>query len=283
MGGHERVTAEFWDRQARAAAPMYWAEYPVVRRHVNQCVTDSWWAYPTHGFKAAWAYEPLQRGLTIGCGTGNLERDLRLLRICEEVDAFDISPESIRIARERALDHVRYEVADCEAIDYPASRYDAVFFNGSMHHIGAPAALLDKMVNTLTAEGLLFLDDYVGPSRDEWMLDDVRHAQEVYDALPHDWRTVERLAPPYDATDPSEMIRSSAILPAVRERFDVLWERPYWGNLLYPVLSQVDDRVAARPESEPILEALIEREKQLVHDGAFASPLFVWLVGRKKK
>ncbi|HET8775088.1 MAG TPA: class I SAM-dependent methyltransferase [Thermoanaerobaculia bacterium] len=280
-----QTAAEFWDRQAQAAAPVYWAEYPLVRRYVNECVTECWWAYPTHGFKAAWAYRPLPRGLSIGCGTGLLEKDLRWMRICEEVDAYDISPESIRLARERALregiDGVTYEVADCERFDYPEARYDAVFFNGSMHHISDPAALLDRLLVALKPKGLLFLDDYVGPSRDEWSDAHLVHAHEAYAALPRQWRTVERLAPPYDASDPSEMIASSSILPAVHARFDILWEKPYWGNLLYPVLSQVAANAGELPDAEGILGALIEREQALVAAGAFAGPLFTWLVGEK--
>lgn len=276
-------TRRFWDAQAGATQRRYWADYPLVRNHVNTCVTDVWWGLPTHGFKAGWAYQPLARGLSIGCGTGLLERDLRWMRICEEVDAYDLSPESIRLARERALDGVRFEVADCERFEYPRDRYDALFFHGSMHHIFDPAALLDRILPALREGGLLFLDDYVGPSRDEWTDEHLVHANRVYAELPASWRTVETLDPPYDFTDPSEMVRSSAILPAVRERFEILWERPYWGNLLFPLLSQVDDAEASRPESEPILRMLIEHEQQLVREGAFATPLFVWIVGRKKR
>jgi SAM-dependent methyltransferase len=281
------TAAEFWDRQAQATSPTYWAEYPRVRRYVNECVTECWWAYPTHGFKAAWAYQPLARGLSIGCGTGLLEKDLRWMRICEEVDAYDISPESIRLARERAaregIDRVRYDVADCESFEYPDAHYDAVFFNGSMHHMRDPAALLDRLLVALRPGGLLFLDDYVGPSRDEWSDEHLTHAHEAYASLPPTWRTVERLAPPYDASDPSEMLASSAIVPAVRERFDVLWEKPYWGNLLYPVLSQVVPDAGELPDADRILETLIAREKELVGEGAFAAPLFAWIVGRKKR
>lgn len=281
-----QTAAEFWDRQAQAPQPVYWAEHPLVRRYVNECVTECWWAYPTHGFKAAWAYLPLARGLSIGCGTGNLEKDLRWMRICEEVDAYDVSPESIRIARERAaregIDCVRYEVADCESFDYPPGHYDAVFFNGSMHHIGDPAGLLDKLLVALKPGGLMFLDDYVGPARDEWSDAHLVHAHEAYGALPARWRTVDRLAPPYDASDPSEMIASSAILPAIHARFDILWEKPYWGNLLYPVLSQVAPDAGELPDAEQILGDLIAREKALVADGAFTAPLFAWVVGRKK-
>lgn len=279
------TASAFWDRQATGSQPRYWADYPAVRRYVNECVTDSWWAYPTHGFKAAWAYKPLARGLSIGCGTGLLERDLRWLRICEEVDAFDISPESIRLARERAasdgFDRVAFEVADCETRDYPRDRYDAVFFHGSMHHMSDPAALLDRILPALREQGLIFLDDYVGPSRDQWPGIDLSEAQRAYEMLPPAWRTVDKLQPPFDASDPSEMIRSDAILPAVRERFEPLWERPYWGNILFPVLSSVVEAEAAAPGGEAILQELIGYEQRLVRAGELREPYFVWFVGRK--
>lgn len=282
MPERDVTAAGFWDAQVSKPQAVQWTEYPLVRRYINECTTDAWWAYPTHGFKAGWAYKPLARGLSIGCGTGGLERDLRWLRICEEVDAFDISPESIRLARERAehdhLDHVNFIAADCEAIGYEHDRYDVVFFNGSLHHISDPAALLDRILPALRENGLLFLDDYVGPSRNEWPQEDLSHADEAYQTLPEHWRTAERVRPPFDSSDPSEMIASSTILPAVKARFDLEWERPYWGNLLFPVLCHVSE--AARND-EAILAGLIERERELVRSGAITRPLFTWLVGRK--
>jgi SAM-dependent methyltransferase len=282
------TVAVFWDRRASGVAPSvrYWTDYPPIRSHVNRLVTDAWWAYPTHGFKAGWAYRPLARGLSIGCGTGNLERDLRWLRICEEVDAFDVSPESIRIAREvsdrEGIDRVRYEVGDCERMDYPCETYDAVFFHGSLHHMFEPRRLLERLVPALRPGGLLFLDEYVGPSRHEWRPEHLRHAQESFDQLPESWRVGATVEPPYDVNDPSEMAASSTILPAVRELFDVQWERAYWGNLLMPLLCRVDAREAGRPESEAILLSLIEREQELVRTGEIVEPLFAWLVGRRR-
>lgn len=158
-----------------------------------------------------------------------------------------------------------------------------MFFHGSMHHISDPAAMLDRLLPSLRPGGLLFLDDYVGPSRDEWSDHHLIEARRTWRELPLSWRTVEELAPPYDASDPSEMIRSSAILPAVRGRFEILWERPYWGNLLYPLLSQVDGAEASKPEGEPVLKELIAREQALVRSGAFSDPLFAWIVGRAVK
>lgn len=281
-----KTAAAFWDERALTETPSkYWTEYPAVRRYVNECMTDVWWAYPTHGFKAGWAYQPLRRGLSIGCGTGNLEKDLRWLRICEEADAFDISAESIRIAKERAaaedIDHVHFEVADCERLDYPPNRYDVVFFHGSLHHISKPAQLLDRILPALRENALLYLDDYVGPSRDQWIPKHLARAQEVYANLPVEWRRSPEVFIPYDSTDPSEMINSSQIVPAIHDRFDILWERPYWGNLLYPLLCAVNDREASKPENEAALTSLISKEKELVASGEFAAPLFTWIVGRK--
>lgn len=283
----DRVAA-FWNQQVSRNESTYWADYPLVRRYVNQAMTDTWWAYPTHGFKAGWAYQPLGRGLSIGCGTGLLERDLRWLRICEEVDAFDLSEAAIEKARERAvhdhLDGVTFTVADCETFDYPFDHYDAVFFSGSLHHIADPAALLDRILPSLRDGGLLYLDDYVGPSRDEWPSEDLSPAEEAYRLLPAAWRTAERVLPPFDSSDPSEMIRSSTILPAIRSRFDILWERPYWGNILFPVLCHVNGEVAAAAvESDGILERLIARERECVAEGLFTRPLFTWIVGRKPR
>jgi SAM-dependent methyltransferase len=285
MTEQPQTAAQFWDRQAQAPAPTYWASYPLVRRYVNELACDAWWAYPTHAFKAAWGYRPLERGLSIGCGTGNLEKDLRWMRICEEVDAYDISPESIRLAKERAarepFDKVNFQVADAERMEYPKEHYDAVFFHGSMHHISNPYGLLEKIRPALKPGGLIFLDDYVGPSRDEWNDSHLVHAAEAYAALPPHWRLYDRIRPPYDASDPSEMVASSTILPSVRKFFHTVWERPYWGNVLYPVLAEVDTSAASQEEIERIVRMLIEREKQLVAQGAFASPLYAFVVGAK--
>lgn len=285
MPGGDATPAEFWDAQVSKPQPVQWTEYPLVRRYINESTTDAWWAYPTHGFKAGWAYKPLARGLSIGCGTGALERDLRWLRICEEVDAFDVSPESIRLARERAaregLDGVNFVAADCEAIEYERDRYDVVCFNGSLHHISNPAALLDRILPALHEDGLLFLDDYVGPSRDEWPQEDLSYAEAAYRTLPENWRAAEHVLPPFDSSDPSEMIASSTILPAVKARFDIEWQRPYWGNVLFPVLCHVGDAARTSADSETILGGLIEREREMVRTGAITRPLFTWLVGRK--
>ena len=69
----------------------------------------------------------------------------------------------------------------------------------------------------------------------------------------------------------------------MHQRFDTLWERPYWGNVLFHVLCNVTEQVAARPESEDVIASLITRERELVREGKINQPLFVWFVGRKRQ
>jgi hypothetical protein len=77
------------------------------------------------------------------------------------------------------------------------------------------------------------------------------------------------------------MIRSSRILPAIAERFEILIDRPYWGNLLFPLLSALDGHALLAPERDPLLAELVARERALVESGDFPAPLFAVLLARK--
>jgi SAM-dependent methyltransferase len=265
---------------------VYWTAHPVVREYVNECVTGAGWAWPLVVLKAGWTYNPLARGISIGCGTGELERAARKLRVCERIDAYDVSADSIGVARQRARDEgerwtLRYRVADCDAITLPRQKYDIAFIHGSLHHIADPDRLLKEISRSLKPHGLFYIDDYIGPSRDEWTDEHLVQARQEFEKI-DDTLKLWPVNPPLDWTDPSEMIRSSRIEGAVRETFEMLHYRPYWGNLLFPLLCCLDGVALGQPQQQPLLRAMIEREKELVSAGVFARPLFAVMLARKK-
>ncbi len=291
-GTRAATTAAFWDAQAAMPHAMYWFFYPSVRAHVNTLMTGSDWGWPQLWLKSQFdlAYVPRQRGLSIGCGVGNLERSLRYLRVCETIEGIDLSAESIRQAEASAVSEgisgLTYRVADCESIDLEPESYDAVFFNHSLHHIADPDALLARINRALSPGGFVYIDDYVGPSRDEWQLQavadrELEGARSALSLVPESMR-LGPLYPPLDLTDPSEMIRSDRILPAIHDSFEQLRVRPYWGNLLFPLLNVVDGDAMSRPEHEALLRTLIAREQELVANGHYTRPLFAFIVGRKR-
>jgi len=279
---HE-VAAAFWDQNVQPAS-VYWAEHPLVRQYVNESITGVNWIWPLVAFKAGWAYLPLKTGLSIGCGSGGLERAVRNLRICDEIRGIDISKVSIREARRLARlerhSGISYRVKNCDQLRLPRERYDIVFFHGSLHHIADPDKLLDEVLRSLKPHGLLYVDDYIGPSRDEWTDEHLVHARQEYELIDEGLRVVP-VNPPLDSSDPSEMIRSSRITPAIEQRFEILHDKPYWGNLLFPLFCALNGQKLQ--QHQELIERMINREKQLVNEGAFSSPLFKVVLARKKK
>jgi SAM-dependent methyltransferase len=73
--------------------------------------------------------------LEVGCGTGLLAR--QVAGRAGHVDAFDLSPEMIAIARARsaAVDNMSFERRDVMAEDLPAERYDAILSVATLHHL----------------------------------------------------------------------------------------------------------------------------------------------------
>lgn len=276
--------AAFWDQKVQAVA-VYWTEHPLVRKYVNESITGVDWVWPLVAFKAGWAYLPFKIGLSIGCGSGGLERAVRNLRICDEIRGLDISRTSVREARRLArlqrYGGISYRVRNCDQLHLPREKYDIVFFHGSLHHIADPDKLLDEVLSSLKPGGFLYVDDYMGPSRDEWTDEHLAHARQEYEQIDKSLRVVPVVYPPLDSIDPSEMIRSSRIMPAIEQRFEIVHDKPYWGNLLFPLFCALNGQELQLHQE--LIERMINREKQLVSDGVFSSPLFRLVVARRKK
>ena len=276
--------AEFWDRESVECSGVYWGSFVPVSYYINQWVTGVHWLYPLVALKVGWTYQPLDRALVIGCGTGNLERNMRLLRIAERIDAVDISPLSIKTAKELArsqkIDKVRYRLGDCMTMPLTPECYDGVFFHGSLHHMSDPDALLERVYDTLRPGGLVWFDEYIGPSRDEWTEEHLVEARRVFDELPEHLRD-RPLAAPFDYRDPTEMIRSSRIMGAMRDRFEIIHYRPDWGNLLMPILTHVKPELLQREDHYFLLHNMIAEERRLIEEGHYEEPLFAVVIARK--
>lgn len=279
-----QAAAEHWDQQSQVRS-VYWTEPSIVRHYVNELISGVAWLSPTQALKAGWAYHPLRRGLSIGCGTGALERDVWRQRICRRIEATDFSRTSLatakRLAAEAGMRGILYRRENFNRLQLRAERYDIVFFHGSLHHVSDPDACLAEVEQGLKPHGLLYVDEYVGPSRGEWGEEHLHHVREEYDRVD---KSLQRypVAPPVAPGDPSEMIRSSRIVPAIEERFEVLHYRPYWGNLLYPLFCLLDSGQLLREQHQALVAGWIEREKELVRSGQLKAPLYAVVLARKR-
>jgi ubiquinone/menaquinone biosynthesis C-methylase UbiE len=78
-----------------------------------------------------------KRVMIPGCGFG--EDAIRVAKLGAEVYAFDLSPDLLEIARQRAalmgVNGIHFDSMPAETLSYPDNFFDIVFFNDILHHV----------------------------------------------------------------------------------------------------------------------------------------------------
>src|SRR5438132_5649720 len=224
--------SSFWDSEAIAPTHNSWMADPEIRSYINESISGS-----PHNWPIDWLVEWLsgrrfKRALSVGCGTGPLERDLIQRSLCEFVDAFDGSPESLRIARDLAREagvdqRITYYLGDLNEPHLPPKTYDIVFFHQSAHHVSKLEKLYSAILRSLKPNGLVYLDEYIGPSRFDWNEDLITPHRQFYARVSPEARLQNPLSLPIHLIDPSEAIRSSDIVSQLTHGFRILEQRNY--------------------------------------------------------
>jgi SAM-dependent methyltransferase len=281
-----RDAREFWEEGPPLEGEnRFWGAQPLVRRVINRRVTGDPNRWPLEWFRDRYAREPLPRGLSIGCGSGALERDVLAKGICREMEGIDFSREAVaeaqREGRERGLRSLAYRTGDINRLSLPARHYDAVFFHGSLHHVRQLERVLDAVHRALRPGGMIYIDEYTGPARDEWTDEKWRFAKAAFEALPEPLKNRPQLMIPLPLDDPLESVRSSAIPTLLRERFRILEDRPYGGDILWFIFPCLDMKELLRDRTGA-LSRLIALEEHLLEQ-AWLESYFRVMVGRKER
>lgn len=100
--------------------------------------------------------------LDIGCGTGSFAR--RLAERSQHVLALDLSPEMIRIARERSakFSNIDFQLADVLKLPLDVESFDCIATIATLHHLPLEETLL-KMKTALKPGGVLLILDLFEP------------------------------------------------------------------------------------------------------------------------
>lgn len=101
--------------------------------------------------------------LDVGCGDGRLTR--HLARRARTVVALDLSPEMIRLARDRSsgCTNIEYRVADVLTTPLPPAAFDVVVSVATLHHLPL-AETLGVLKTALSPGGTLLVQDVVDRS-----------------------------------------------------------------------------------------------------------------------
>jgi SAM-dependent methyltransferase len=274
-------TARFWGRVASGDELVPWLQDPAVRRYVNTYITGDPNVWPIDGLEPE--FGSLSHAISLGSGDGVLDRHMVERGICKSLTGFDISSRSLEIARRRAaeqgLENILYIRADLNELALDENSCDGALFQQSLHHVERLEACLDAVRAALRPNGLVYLDEYIGPSQSEWNRELLKEADEVYRKLPARLRKRGRLQIPVDGKDPSEAIRASEIVREISARFQIELRRDYGGTFLSVIYPHLDFSRCGDAEREDTMNQLIELERAAIAGGA---PAFFTLILARK-
>jgi 2-polyprenyl-3-methyl-5-hydroxy-6-metoxy-1,4-benzoquinol methylase len=282
--------SRYWGRQRPSGQIISWLEHPTVLRNVSRRVTGNPDVGTHQWFKDRFFASPASLCLSLGCGFGGFERLAVSLGISERLDANDLSSGAIDAATKNAesaglADRLNYRVANLDSISLPQRSYDAIFALSCVHHVQNLEHLFEQCRRTLKPDGLLFLDEYIGPTRFQTAPAVTAIINRELRSLPvqyrrslihHDGRIIDSYEPaPIEVflqNDPSEAIRSADIVPLLKQYFDIVEYRPYGGAIQHMLLSGITGNFDPnKDEDNERLNRYARLEEEMERDGLIDS------------
>ncbi len=100
--------------------------------------------------------------LNVGCGPGELERQILREKPGLRVIGVDLSHRMVKLAARRQPEstHARFLVGDGETLPFGDSSFDMVLSCNMLHHVRAPMTFLRECLRVLRTEGSLIVVDW---------------------------------------------------------------------------------------------------------------------------
>ena len=275
-----RQVGKHWAEHAEDfSGNKHWTEVPAIRARINQKVTGDadtdLFGYVIHKYFQV-GDRPLENCLSLGSGSGELERGMTQYVTLKSHLGIEISAELVKVASERAaaFPHIRYRQQDLNTCRLEDGGYDLVIAHQSLHHVLNLEGLFERVKQSMKPHGVFIFDEYIGPRRFQWSDRQLSCINGIIRVLPptlnKDVQTgklrdsVTRCTPKQVAqVDPSEAIRSDEIVALARRNFRVAEYRPYGGTILHTLMHMTAGNFL-KEEAKPWLELLFELEDLLL-------------------
>lgn len=259
-----------------------WWIVPAVRARWNEKISGD----PNRSYES-YVVEKYLRGrtglalLSLGSGVCSHELAFATHSEFESVRCVDIAAtllhQAAGVAQERGLTNMQFEVADIDTLVFGTDCYDAVLFHSALHHFRDVPSILSKIRTALRPDGLLIINDYVGPNRLQWLPAQLKESNRILRAeLPAtyrrrfgvDWLKTAVSGPGLlrmIVSDPSEAVDSEQIIPELQRHFTAMEECAVGGNLLALVLKDIAHNFLDNSsETQALLQRLFDLEDQFL-------------------
>jgi SAM-dependent methyltransferase len=291
-------TRAAWAHTERATK--HWWDIPAVMERWNLLITgDAACGHREYVVRKYCRGRQELRGLSLGCGGGNKELAWDATGAFRRIEAYDISENRIRSAREEAARRgvgarVDFRVGDAYEVPLEGETYDVIITEDSLHHFTPLEPLLRRLHDALAPDGLFVLNEFVGPSRFQWTDRQIEAVNSLLSLLPVPYRTLRgskytkvpvvrpsRLG--MILKDPSEAVESSRILPLVHELFDVKEVRGYGGAILHLLFAEIAHHfLEPDEEGRELLRLCFESEDLLTRRGDVGHDFALAVCGRRR-
>lgn len=219
--------------------------------------------------------------ISLGSGICSHELEFAKYEQFHSVKCIDFSDKLLDKARSNAegmnLKNITFEVADVNRLTLPSNVYDVVLFHSALHHFKNVPYLLDQVKQSLKENGLLIINEYVGPNRLQIKTHQIETINHILkNELPVEYRkrfktnlTKRSVSGPgwlrMLVNDPSEAVESEGIMAAIHERFSTVEEKPLGGDLLMFALKDIAHHfVNDSGKTKSLLERIFELEDKYV-------------------
>lgn len=215
----------------------------------------------------------------LSMGSGHCSSELKFAEHSnfEEILCTDIAEKPLnqakKISEEKNLGNITFEVHDANNFLLPEKYYDIVYFRASLHHFQNVNSLLgERIKKTLKSDGVLIINEFVGPNRFQFPKYQIRAINECLKLVPKKYRKRFKLNiyknKVYGSglirmvlADPSECVDSANIIPSIHKHYKTIYEAGYGGNILKLTLKDLAHHfMELNEEKETILRNLFEFE-----------------------
>jgi 2-polyprenyl-3-methyl-5-hydroxy-6-metoxy-1,4-benzoquinol methylase len=240
-----------------SAVSSNWWNIPEVKARWNQKISgDSKIGYEEYFVRTQLEGKSGLKMLSIGSGVCSHELLFAQSGKFEKVTCLDLMDNLLRTAEEEAKTLGVEEILDCVrgdifTHDFKEGQYDVILFHQALHHFDQMETFLRQtIVPLLNAEGVLLLNEYVGPTRMQYPKGQLNAVNECLKLIPETFRQrfkSKMIKKRYRGSgtlrvklaDPSECVDSGSMIPTLHKLFSVIEEKPYGGNVLSSTLKDI--------------------------------------------
>jgi len=244
--GRINKTARFWDHTDTALSEVYWWNHKVIREFIQKIITGdaqvSWYTSKIRHHRI-----PFGRVLTFGDGYGMAAEAQLTRRNTTEIINLNISRGEGKRFNERMkalnLDiPCNFIQADANTFDFSSlGDFDTIIDVGAFHHFENFERIFPELNTILKPDGIMFVDEFIGPSRLKFEEPVIETINELLASLPQELIACRKPVDQRDffnlyhyGSDPSESIRSGDLQHHLLEHFQPIEETFYGGSLLLP-------------------------------------------------